>query len=88
MTPNMTPLDWTASALCAQADPDAWYPDADDIGTRETAKAICRRCPVINECRDLADELEGISLHTLHGIWGGEPPSQRRRRRKTQEAAA
>jgi len=40
---------WMGAALCAQADDfDKWFPNPSE-NARE-AKAICRRCSVLNEC--------------------------------------
>lgn len=54
------------SALCAQSDPEAFFPEPYDIGTRNTAKGICERCPQRVECLALCFELDAD-----HGIWGG-----------------
>ena len=37
------------------------------------AKAICRRCPVLDECRDYA-----LDVREGHGIWGGLNEMERR----------
>jgi WhiB family transcriptional regulator, redox-sensing transcriptional regulator len=55
---------WQSHALCAQVDPDAWFPEE---GARSDAiKRVCQRCPVRAEC--LADAL---ARHDTNGIWGG-----------------
>jgi WhiB family redox-sensing transcriptional regulator len=56
--------DWQSRALCAQVDPELWFPEAGN--TSVYAKRICQRCPVQAEC--LAAALE---RHEQHGIWGG-----------------
>jgi WhiB family redox-sensing transcriptional regulator len=61
---------WTGQALCAQADPDAFFSDS----TRQTtlAKAICSHCPVRQPCLALALDAEEES-----GVWGGLDPGER-----------
>jgi WhiB family redox-sensing transcriptional regulator len=93
-TPPITPMllppgAWTEFALCAQADPDAWFPQRG--GTTATARRICGACPVRAQCLDYAlsgaDTWHGISS----GIWGGTTPRQRavvRRARAGKAAAA
>jgi WhiB family redox-sensing transcriptional regulator len=73
---NAAEQDWMDSALCAQADPDAWFPEP---GQRnDVPKAICSRCPVQQECLDHAIENDEM------GIWGGMTEAERGR----QEQAA
>lgn len=78
---------WLRSAACAAEDPDLFHPDKDDPqrGAKvERAKAVCARCPVIAECRDLADRLEGRKgKGEIYGVWGGESVTERLRRRRT-----
>lgn len=35
------------------------------------ALAVCRSCPVVDECRAFADDNNRISGYPLQGIWGG-----------------
>lgn len=57
-------------ALCAEADPDDFFPEKG--GITKDAKAICRRCGVIDECLQWAlDNDERI------GIWGGLSAKER-----------
>jgi len=66
-------LDWRDHALCAEVDPDLFYPEkGSDSGV--AAKKVCRACPVTAEC--LAYALE---MGEEHGVWGGMSPQQRRR---------
>ncbi len=66
-------------ALCAQADPEAWFPEKGQNGARtRTAKAICGRCPVRAGCLDWA-----LGRGELYGIWGGLTSGERRRLRST-----
>lgn len=65
--------DWTASALCAQADPDLWFGHG---GEAAIAKRICLGCPVRDRCRD-----EALDDESLTGIWGATTRRERGRLR-------
>ena len=72
---------WMAEGLCAQADPDAWLGDP---GTHTApAVAICRRCPVIGQCRDYA-----LADSAVLGGWGGTTERDRQRIRAQARAVA
>jgi WhiB family transcriptional regulator, redox-sensing transcriptional regulator len=74
-TAVMTDVHWTKMALCAgHPERGCWFPD--DYYSAATAKpvAICRVCPVQNECLNFA-----ITTGQSEGIWGGTTPAQRRR---------
>lgn len=63
------------SALCAQTDPELFFPDTWLATTKiQQAKSICRECPVKAEC--LA---EAIREEYNDGIWGGLTPAERSR---------
>jgi WhiB family redox-sensing transcriptional regulator len=66
------PEPWKAEAVCAQTDPDAFFPEKG--GTTRDAKRICYGCPVIDQCLDYALEHE-----ERYGIWGGFSERERRR---------
>ncbi|WP_372460559.1 WhiB family transcriptional regulator [Actinomycetospora soli] len=55
---------WHRDALCAQADPEAFFPEKG--GSPAEAKQVCRRCPVREQC--LAD---AIAHDERFGVWGG-----------------
>ena len=82
------PGPWAEQALCAQADPDAWFPEKGQHALAKTAMRICRACPVRAQCLDYAlsgaDTWGGIAT----GIWGGTTPRQRDRLRRQWNAAA
>jgi WhiB family redox-sensing transcriptional regulator len=59
-------VNWQDRALCAQVDPELWFPEKGQTSQALTAKRICRRCPVRADC--LAAALE---QHAQDGIWGG-----------------
>jgi WhiB family redox-sensing transcriptional regulator len=72
---------WTGQALCAQADPDAFFSES----TRQTAraKAICSRCPVRQPCLAFALDTEEES-----GVWGGLDTHERQQmQRRTNRAS-
>lgn len=66
--------DWTQDAVCAQIDPDLWYPeDGQNVST--LVDRTCASCPVRRECL-----LAG--LHETHGVWAGYRPKDREQLRK------
>jgi WhiB family redox-sensing transcriptional regulator len=62
---------WRDSALCAQSDPELFFPDKG--GTAAPAKRVCARCPVRGECLEWA-----LAYDIRFGIWGGLTEDQRR----------
>jgi WhiB family transcriptional regulator, redox-sensing transcriptional regulator len=78
---------WAERALCAQADPDAWFPNKGQRGLAAIATRICGHCPVRAECLDYAlsgaDTWGGITT----GIWAGTTPQERDRLRQRTAAA-
>ncbi|MEV1048692.1 WhiB family transcriptional regulator [Streptomyces sp. NPDC049916] len=69
--------NWGTHAACRDEDPDLFFP----VGTTgpaivqaEEAKAVCHRCPVMNECLDWA-----LDSGQDHGVWGGTDENERRR---------
>ena len=54
-----------------------FHPEGERGGTRrrrdEAAKAICAKCPVINQCREYA-----LAAHEPYGVWGGLTQEERR----------
>lgn len=71
---NQLDTAWMKSALCAQTDPEIWFPDA----PRDSAKAIsiCKRCFVLDECLSW---VMGQEIETFMGVWGGTTHEQRKR---------
>lgn len=63
------PEPWMADAVCAQTDPELFFPELGS-STRE-AKAICAKCPVAAVC--LAFAVENFES----GVWGGTSDRQR-----------
>lgn len=63
---------WYDEALCAQADPEAWYPES-GRPTGRGARSICKACPSAAPCLEYA-----LATDQQWGIWGGLSPRQRR----------
>ena len=68
----MNDSEWQDSALCAQADPDAFHPQPG--GTSRPAKGVCGRCEVRAECLEYA-----VATEQRFGIWGGVSQKELRR---------
>ncbi len=69
------PLAWQADSLCAQTDPEAFFPEKG--GSTRDAKKICGSCEVRSECLEYALEND-----ERFGIWGGLSERERRKLRK------
>ena len=65
-------LRWQDRALCAQTDPEAFFPEKG--GSTREAKRICMSCPVRQECLEYA-----LAHDERFGIWGGLSERERRR---------
>jgi WhiB family redox-sensing transcriptional regulator len=65
-------LTWRDQGLCAQTDPDAFFPEKG--GSTREAKRVCRSCGVRAECLEYALEHD-----ERFGIWGGMSERERRR---------
>jgi WhiB family redox-sensing transcriptional regulator len=76
-----TPPEWTRDALCAQTDPDAWFPEKGDRNA--AALAVCNGipggrppCPVREKCLKYA-----LDNDERWGIWAGTTQKDRQRMR-------
>jgi len=69
------PPPWQADALCAQTDPEAFFPEKG--GSTREAKSVCRSCEVRQECLEYA-----LAHDERFGIWGGMSERERRRLKK------
>ena len=68
-----TPEDqWQERALCAQTDPEAFFPEKG--GSTREAKRICMGCEVRDACLEYA-----LAHDERFGIWGGLSERERRR---------
>lgn len=70
------PLAWQQMALCAQTDPEAFFPEKG--GSSREAKAVCATCDVRAECLEYA-----LANDERFGIWGGLSERERRRLRRS-----
>jgi WhiB family redox-sensing transcriptional regulator len=69
--------NWRDRSACREEDPDLFFP----IGNTgpallqiEEAKAVCRRCPVMERCLQWA-----LESSQEYGVWGGTDEDDRRR---------
>ncbi|HEX3814859.1 MAG TPA: WhiB family transcriptional regulator [Mycobacteriales bacterium] len=67
-----TEPEWQERALCAQTDPEAFFPEKG--GSTREAKKICTGCEVRDECLEYA-----LAHDERFGIWGGLSERERRR---------
>lgn len=58
------PDAWETSALCAQTDPEAFFPEKG--ASVRKAKQVCLACEVRTQCLNYA-----LAHRGLTGIWGG-----------------
>lgn len=72
MTRALKPPEWTKDALCAQIDPDFWFPEQGE--PTKAPKRVCMVCPVRVECLEYS-----IDHKIPNGIWGGLSALERRR---------
>jgi WhiB family redox-sensing transcriptional regulator len=68
-------LGWQERALCAQTDPEAFFPEKG--GSTREAKRVCLTCDVRSECLEYA-----LSNDERFGIWGGLSERERRKLKK------
>ncbi|ACZ29605.1 transcription factor WhiB [Xylanimonas cellulosilytica DSM 15894] len=57
-------------AACAQADPDAWFPERG--GSTQEPKRLCATCPIRLACLTV-----GLTRREPHGIYGGTTVKER-----------
>ncbi|GAB3566924.1 MULTISPECIES: WhiB family transcriptional regulator [Amycolatopsis] len=72
---NDEPPEWQDRALCAQTDPEAFFPEKG--GSTREAKRICQGCEVKGECLEYA-----LAHDERFGIWGGLSERERRKLKK------
>jgi len=72
VNPNYTDLSWQKQSLCAQTDPEAFFPEKG--GSSRDAKKICNSCEVREQCLSYA-----LANNERFGIWGGASERERRR---------
>lgn len=65
-------LSWQDGALCAQTDPEVFFPEKG--GSPRDAKKICASCDVRSECLEYA-----LVTNERFGVWGGLSERERRK---------
>jgi WhiB family redox-sensing transcriptional regulator len=66
---------WQNRALCRSYDPEAFFPTGVGklaLEAEEAAKAICKVCNVVDECRTFA-----LEAREPFGVWGGTSENER-----------
>lgn len=74
--PDAEPLPWQEEALCAQTDPEAFFPEKG--GSTREAKRVCNKCEVRGDCLSYS-----LTHEERFGIWGGLSERERRRLRRS-----
>lgn len=72
--------DWQDRSLCAQTDPEAFFPPAG--GSTKEAKKVCQNCEVRPECLEAA-----LANDERFGLWGGVSERDRRKIKKAGTSA-
>lgn len=76
------PEPWAKEALCAQTDPELFFPERGGDPQRvRDAKAVCAKCEVAAQCLEYA-----LRNDERTGIWGGLTRLQRARLRNGRAA--
>jgi WhiB family transcriptional regulator, redox-sensing transcriptional regulator len=72
--PSTSAWDWQLHGSCRGMNPAIFFPSARARRTRDEAhaKAVCRTCAVITQCRQYA-----IDAAEPYGVWGGLTPMER-----------
>jgi WhiB family transcriptional regulator, redox-sensing transcriptional regulator len=68
----MLAKDYWHEALCAEIDPELFFPKKGSIYESTVAKRMCRKCPIIEKCLEYA-----LKDPEIKGIWGGTSEQQR-----------
>jgi WhiB family transcriptional regulator, redox-sensing transcriptional regulator len=69
-------VDWRFRAACRMEDPDLFFPIGSSgpaLVQLAEAKSVCRRCPVLLQCRTWA-----LTTGQDTGVWGGMSADERR----------
>lgn len=71
---------WQLLGECRREDPELFFPLGNQgpaIAQTEEAKTVCRRCPVLDTCREWA-----LRVGEDNGVWGGMAEDERRALRR------
>jgi WhiB family redox-sensing transcriptional regulator len=72
-------LAWIKYGLCAQTDPEAFFPDNSRVG--RNAKKVCQGCEVKEKCLKYA-----LDTNQRFGVWGGLSEGQLKKLRRERKA--
>jgi len=75
------PGPWRQRGACLVVPTEVFFPGRGK--SVEPAKAVCRACPVVAQCREYA-----LAISDLKGIWGGLAEDERQRLRRQHDGAA
>nr|WP_088818816.1 WhiB family transcriptional regulator [Kytococcus aerolatus] len=69
--------EWQFEGVCRTTDPEHFFHPEGERGAprrkrEERAKAVCNRCPVIEQCREHA-----LTVKEPYGVWGGMSEEER-----------
>lgn len=73
--------EWRHRAACRDRELDLFFPAGETgpaLDHAEAAKAVCRQCPVRDECLAFA-----LGSNQEAGVWGGTTEAERRTLRRT-----
>lgn len=79
-------MDWRFEAACLTQDPELFFPLGDSgpaVDQVDKAKAVCRACPVMQECLSWA-----LDTGQDFGVWGGMSEAERLTMRRRRSRAA
>ncbi|MEA3021097.1 MAG: WhiB family transcriptional regulator, redox-sensing transcriptional regulator [Actinomycetota bacterium] len=74
------PEQWRLHASCRSVDPDLFFPVGATglaLDQIDSAKAVCRMCPVHSPCLEYA-----LATNQDSGVWGGTSEDERRSLRR------
>ena len=72
--------EWRQRAACVGAPITLFFPTLNRPSDLSQAKALCGRCPVIEDCREEWQSMPGPMRN--HGVWWGTSDGDRRGRRR------
>jgi WhiB family transcriptional regulator, redox-sensing transcriptional regulator len=78
--------EWRSLSACSNEDPEMFFPAPRSLTMfvqLARAKAICRSCPVTEECLRYA-----LATGQDYGVWGGTSEEERRGVRRLQQAGS
>lgn len=75
--------EWADEGPCRLADPEVFWPEVGEYPAE--ALVLCRRCPVLGDCRELFLSAPGPDAG---GVWFGTTAAERREHRREQRRRA